>query len=98
VTPAGTAFLGEGRPLPACSVGFWIARKVIRQSKFEESGRSYWVPDGNLIRKVKYVGVDEPTALVPEGSLLRFSLARWKEFPPGVGEKRCYLQLSGWYF
>jgi hypothetical protein len=96
-TPSGTGFLREGQPLPPGSVGFWIARTVIRQSKFEESGRSYWVPDGKRIRKVAYVGMDDPIPLVATGSLLRFSLARWKEFPPGVGEKRCYLQLSGWF-
>jgi len=69
----------------------------LRQSKFEESGRSYWIPNGKLIRKVKYVGMNDPIALIPAGVLIRFSLARWKEFPPGVGEQRRYLQLSGWY-
>jgi hypothetical protein len=50
-----------------------------------------------LIRKVKYVGMDDPAALIPNGALVRFSLARWHQFLPGVDELRCYLQLSGWY-
>jgi hypothetical protein len=41
--------------------------------------------------------MDDPIALVPKGALIRFSLARWKAFPPLVDEQRCYLQLSGWY-
>jgi hypothetical protein len=97
VTDAGTGYLGEGRPQPGCSTGFWTGRSVLRQSKFQESGRAYWIPSGNLIRKVKYVGMDDPIALIPEGVLVRFSLARWLAFPPGVEEERCYLQLSGWY-
>jgi hypothetical protein len=95
VTDSGKAFLRDERPPLGYSTGFWSARKALRQSKFEESGRGYWIPDGTLIRKVKYVGMDDPIALVPKGALIRFSLARWKAFPPV--EARCYLQLSGWY-
>jgi hypothetical protein len=59
--------------------------------------RNYQFAGTGSIRKAKHVGLDEPIALIPSGSLVRFSLARWAEFPPGVGEKQCYLQLSGWY-
>jgi hypothetical protein len=97
VTDAGTAFLRDEPPLPDRSVGFWAARTALRQSKFDESGSRYWIPEGRLIRKVKYVGMHDPTPLIPEGALVRFSLARWHQFPPGVDELRCYLQLSGWY-
>jgi hypothetical protein len=41
--------------------------------------------------------MDDAIAVIPDGALIRFSLARWKAFPPGVNEERCYLQLSGWY-
>jgi hypothetical protein len=97
VTDAGTAFLRDEPPLPDRSTGFWNARTALRQSKFDESGNRFWIPDGHRIRKVKYVGMDDPVAVIPEGALVRFSLARWHQFPPGVDEPRCYLQLSGWY-
>jgi hypothetical protein len=50
-----------------------------------------------MIRSAKYVGMEEPIAVIPERAIDRFSLARWAPFPPGVDEERCYLQLSGWY-
>jgi hypothetical protein len=50
-----------------------------------------------MIRSAKYVGMDEPIAVIPDSALVRFSLARWAAFPPGVDEQRCYLQLSGSY-
>ena len=97
VTDSGRAFLRhEPSPLQY-STGFWIARQTLRLSKFEEHGQSYWVPDGERIRSVKYVGLDDPSTLIPQGALVRFALARWAEFPKGVGEERCFLLLSGWY-
>jgi hypothetical protein len=44
VTDVGTAFLRDEPPLPDHSVGFWVARTALRQSKFDESGNRYWVP------------------------------------------------------
>jgi hypothetical protein len=95
-TDAGTAFLPRHQAVPSQSTGFWIGSIDIRQSKFDPTGRRYWIPNGDEIRKVKYVGMDEPIEVIPAGTLVRFSLARWKAFPPGVEDERCYLQLSGW--
>lgn len=86
----------EGAALPRQSTGLWVASQPVRKSKFEEHGTSYWFPDGHGIRAVKYVGMDEPAEEIPDGALVRFSLANWKAFLQDA-EKRCYLQLSGWY-
>jgi hypothetical protein len=94
---SGRAFLGPEPPLIQYSTGFWIARQPLRLSKFEEKGRSYWVPDGKCIRNVTYVGMDDPSALIPRDALVRFALARWWAFPRDVGEECCSLMLSGWY-
>jgi hypothetical protein len=96
-TDSGRGYLAPNGPMPSCSTGFWIANQDVRLSQFHDHGFSYRFPHGAEIRGVKYVGMDDPADVIPAESLIRFSLARRKEFPPGVGEKRCYLQLSGWY-
>jgi hypothetical protein len=83
--------------LPSASTGFWIATAAIGVSRSDDRGDRYRFPEGSTIRSVKYVGMDEAIAVIPNGALVRFSLARWAAFPPGVDEQRCYVQLSGWY-
>jgi Dual OB-containing domain len=93
VTENGTAFLRDEPPLPAGSTGFWHARQPATLNQW---GR-YEFGGPNRIKSAKYKGMTPPIQTIPAGALIRFSLARWAEFPPGVGEQRCYLQLSGWY-
>jgi len=96
-TDSGRAYLAPTSRMPSCSTGFWLPDRDVRLSQFEDHGPSYWFPDSRDIRSVKYVGMDDPIEIIPTGCLVRFSLARWGEFPPRVGERRCYLQLSSWY-
>jgi hypothetical protein len=95
-TSNGSAFIRDVVPLPAMSTGFWESTRNVRRT-FRDGSTRYFFPDEPRIRNIPYRGMDEPIAKIPAGSLIRFSLARWKELPPGVGEERCYLQLSGWY-
>ena len=54
-------------------------------------------PEGRRARyNIPYVGCAEAIDLIPAGTLVRVSLARWWR-PEGMNEERCYLQLSGWY-
>lgn len=49
--------------------------------------------------RIPYVGFEPAVDLIPKGTLVRVSLARWwrpHDSPPDM-EERCYLQLSGWY-
>jgi hypothetical protein len=92
-TDNGTGFVAEGDPLPACSTGFWVSTRLATIDGYER----YWFDGGRRIARVKYKGMAEPAQTILAGTLIRFSLARWAEFPPGIGERRCYLQLSGWY-
>ena len=96
-TESGRSYLAPNGQMPSCSTGFWVADRDARLSQFQDHGLSYWFPDGQEIRSVKYVGMDDPIDIISTGSIVRFSLSRWGEFPPGVGERRCYLQLSAWY-
>src|SRR5262249_34170329 len=92
-TDNGTAYLAAGAPLPSCSTGFWVSRQ---RATLDSFGR-YWFDGGREIKRVKYKGMTEGPQVISAGALIRFSLARWAEFPPGIGELRCYLQLSAWY-
>lgn len=93
VTENGSAFLGPGSQLPSGSTGFWQSRTEATI----DSWQRYWFNGGGPIQRVKYKGMTAAIQTIPKGALIRFSLARWAEFPPGVGELRCYLQLSGFY-
>ncbi len=93
VTENGTAFLGPRSQLPAGSTGFWESRTEATI----DSWQRYWFDGGQRIQRVRYKGMTAPIQTIPKGALIRFSLARWAEFPPGVGEQRCYLQLSEVY-
>jgi len=48
------------------------------------------------VLNVRYVGIIEPIKIIPKGTLIRFSLARWWKKDES-SEEVCYLQLSGWY-
>ncbi|WP_179375776.1 hypothetical protein [Winogradskyella wichelsiae] len=52
-------------------------------------------------KSLKWVGMVEPLKIIPKGTLIRVSLAKWwprknklKDYNVPHG---CYLQLSGWY-
>ena len=50
-----------------------------------------------LVQSSKYVGLQPTEDIIPKGTLLRVSLARWWSPNDVEVENRCYLQLSGWY-
>lgn len=88
--------------LPGYSTGFWrfnqpLYKKASYQYEEDEyedddAARYFYfddgIVDGTVILDVKHKGFDDPLETIPQGTLLRFSLAR--------GYK-CYLQLSGWF-
>lgn len=94
-TGSGSGYISHGGGLPSSSTGFWIPDRDLRLG--DESGRSY-SPAGDR-RHIAYVGTAEPRAIIPRGSLVRVSLAKWwkpREADANF-EVRCYAQLSGWY-
>lgn len=85
VSPAGG--------LPGYSTGFWRFNQPLH--KLLSDTRYLYLDDGTVILlDVKYKGFDKPLEIIPSGALLRFSLARGFSDDP---QKRCYLQLSGWF-
>ena len=77
--------------IPSFSVCFWRPNIQLIKSEFLGKTR-YWF--GNNV--ISYVGFQDPLNVIPEGTLLRMSLANWWS-PDSITEKRCYLQLSGWF-
>ena len=93
-THNGSGYISERIGIPSQSVGFWIPNKPLK--KFMDGDKiRYQFSDENV--KIAYVGYAESLDVLPAGSLLRVSLARWWKPNDGAMEVRCYLQLSGWY-
>ena len=78
--------------IPQFSVCFWRPNAPLIKSGFLGKTK-YWF-GGNYA--INYVGFHEPIEVIPAGTLLRMSLANWWS-PDDITEKRCYLQLSGWF-
>jgi hypothetical protein len=94
-TGNGSGFLNNPNNLPQNSVGFWISDRdlVLEDNRYYVYKRKRaWKS-----RKFSYVGFPERIAVIPKGTLLRVSLAKWWKPEDIAIERRCYLQLSGWY-
>ncbi|MBS1988015.1 hypothetical protein JST56_03405 [Candidatus Dependentiae bacterium] len=93
-TASGSGYIDEDGGVPEHSVGFWISDRDLRKKEYK--GVRYQYPSSSGWRSIKYKGLDEPVEVIPAGTLIRVSLARWKSFEEGETPK-CWLQLSGWY-
>lgn len=98
-TTNGNGYINSSK-VPQQSVSFWIADKdLIKYIDSDENVRYKYQPDDPWSPEIqiKYVGLQPIEDTIPKGTLLRVSLARWWA-PDNIEiEKRCYLQLSGWY-
>jgi len=94
-TGHGSGFIEASGEFPDNSVGFWISDKDLR---YDDTHYVYPAPGIYAgTKKLKYVGFENPVEVIPAGTLLRISLARWWKPEDSDMEERCYLQLSGWY-
>ena len=97
-TDSGTFYISEDN-IPNNSTCFWICDKEIRRSDYNGKVR-YRYHDGTRQwgYNITYVGLeDNPAQIIPQGTLVRLSLAHWWSPEDSDTEERCYLQLSGWY-
>ena len=93
----GTLYIAEGSGVPPYSTMFWQPdRPLLRNDDAKRIRYRYPTPDGG--RSLTFVGFQEPVEEIPDGALLRVSLAHWwrPEDRP-ERELRCYVQLSGWF-
>lgn len=92
-TNSGSGYIND-QNICANSVGFWVSDRDLTQNDYK--GVRYKYPSRNGWRTIKFVGFQEPVEVIPVGTLMRVSLARWWQQDENT-EERCYLQLSGWY-
>ena len=95
----GKGYISEHNAIPTMSTGFWIADRplILKYSlDHDQIKPNYRVGDAAAALNIPFVGFAEPLKQIPAGTLLRVSLARWFD-QNGRTERRCYLQLSGWY-
>lgn len=78
---------------PRQSVGFWVSDKDLNYI----NGYYFYDNNGYGKRKINYKGTDTAESVIPKGTLIRFSLAKWWCPDDSNMEERCYLQLSGCY-
>ena len=93
-THSGSGYISESNGIPNNSVGFWIPDSDLIRRDYNEKIRYSYTPI--KWRSIPFVGFHSPVDKILAGSLLRVSLARWWS-PNEEEEKKCYLQLSGWY-
>lgn len=93
-TSSGSGFIDRDGGVPNHSVGFWISDRDLKRRDY--NGIRYQYPQADGWRSVKFKGFQNPVDLIPAGTLIRVSLARWKAFNENENPK-CWLQLSGWY-
>ena len=96
-TARGHGFISKRYGVPCNSVGFWMSPSPLKFVKIK--GKPYYTVVGITPPiEIKYVGVGKPEEELPVGRIIRLSLARWwsPRDAPNM-ERRCYLQLSGWY-
>ena len=95
-TEPGSAYISEWTGLPDYAHEFWRPMYGLRLRQERKSYYYYEDPDSHKKFRLPYSGLDEPVEWIAPGSLLHLSLARWWS-PNDEVEKRCYLQLSGWF-
>ncbi len=94
-TPSGSGYIDRNGGVPSHSVGFWISDKDLKRKEYK--GIRYQYPSTVGLRSIKFKGIEEPVDVIPAGTLMRISLARWWKPENTDINERCYLQLSGWY-
>lgn len=93
-TPSGSGYINRDGGVPKHSVGFWISDRDLRRKDYK--GIRYQYPSSSGWRSIKFKGLEEPVDIIPAGTLIRVSLARWHTFNDDE-QPKCWLQLSGWY-
>lgn len=95
LTPRGRAWHIERSNIPSSSVCFWKTPVALSlEAPFGKPKYHYNTPQEETY--LPFVGISAPQPIIPAGTLVRLSLARWWT-PEGQQDEHCYLQLSGWY-
>lgn len=92
-----SCFISEHITPPNMSTGFWLPDVPLEQAK---NPHYYMLHTNSMVKDeynvrdqvlyIPYVGCSQALDIIPAGTLVRVSLARWFN-------RKCYLQLSGFY-
>ena len=94
-SPLRAASYIDATSVPNHSVCFWKPHASLTYTNsFNKDKYHYADPEHDTY--FAYVGIDPAIEIIPKGSIVRMSLARWWT-PPNSESKACYLQLSGWF-
>lgn len=87
--------------IPHHSVCFWkIDQPLFLDEGYRERYGKLKYTYGRYEHRVSmpFVGFQEALGVIPRGTLVRLSLARWwKPSDAAYADRRCQLQISGWY-
>lgn len=94
-TGNGNGYISHANGVPNYSTWFWVPDQDLI---LRNDGKHYDYPGQYSFKGMSYVGEANAIPVIPSGTLVRVSLARWWK-PQDIDdiEERCYLQLSGWY-
>ena len=81
--------------LPASSTGFWTPDVDLVWDGTKHY--HYEAVPTPKIGRLTYKGEPAAVPVIPAGTLVRVSLARWLTFEDSPYPEACWLQLSGWY-
>ena len=93
----GALYVAEKSGIPPYSTAFWRPDKPLER---DTEGRRvrYRYPAENGDYVLTFVGFQEPLETIPQGTLLRISLAHpWRPKDKPDEELRCHAQISGWF-
>jgi hypothetical protein len=90
-TGKGGGYIWDRDNLPNNSVGFWISDEDLALND------KHYIYPSDQIKRLPYVGFEPTVDIIPAGTLMRISVARWWKPEDSEISERCYLQLSGWY-
>ena len=77
------------------SVGFWLPDQDLELTILDDNKHYFYF--GDQVYAIPYVGTKKVIDQIKQGTLIRLSIARWWTPNASRQQKRCYLQLSGWY-
>ena len=93
----GALYVAEKSGIPPYSTAFWRPDKPLeRDTEGRRVRYRYPAENGDYI--LTFVGFQEPLETIPQGTLLRISLAHpWRPKDKPNEELRCHAQISGWF-
>ena len=94
---SGALYVAEKSGIPPYSTTFWRPDKPLeRDTEGRRVRYRYPAENGDYI--LTFVGFQEPLETIPQGTLLRISLAHpWRPKDKPNEELRCHAQISGWF-